>query len=159
MEPDAVGLRCDSTSCNQFDFLPIKCHCNKVFCRDHISPDKHSCTLLDGPAEGQSSVPSVKRQRCALGDCQKPSLQSATTSSNETNAPSTAACPKCSLSFCVEYVSSTLSPRTKLNCSVIGTQIRIRVPVYRSRSRSSIRRSMPKTSLRGISQIHLPILL
>jgi len=104
MEPDAVGLRCDSTSCNQFDFLPIKCHCNKVFCSDHISPDKHSCSSLDRQAEGQTA-PSVKRQRCALGNCQKLSLQSATSSDSadlEINTPSTAACQKCSLSFCVE---------------------------------------------------------
>lgn len=104
MEPDALGLRCDSTSCSQFDFLSIKCHCNKVFCRDHISPDNHSCPLLDGPAEGQT-VPFVKRQRCALGDCQKLSLQSASSEAGvEMNPPSPASCLKCSLSFCVEYV-------------------------------------------------------
>ncbi|KAJ8590361.1 hypothetical protein M405DRAFT_736936 [Rhizopogon salebrosus TDB-379] len=103
MEPDAIGQRCDSTSCNQFDFLPTKCHCNKVFCRDHISPDKHSCTSTDGPVEGQI-IPFVKRHRCALGDCQKLSLQSATREAgDETNSTSTAACLKCSLSFCVDH--------------------------------------------------------
>ncbi|KAG0705232.1 hypothetical protein DFH29DRAFT_848006 [Suillus ampliporus] len=103
MEPDAVGLRCGLTSCHEFDFLPIKCHCNKVFCRYHISPDKHTCALLDGPSEGHA--PLVKRQTCALGDCQKLSLESAISKEVgvETNPPSSAACPKCLLSFCVDH--------------------------------------------------------
>ncbi|OAX40802.1 hypothetical protein K503DRAFT_686763 [Rhizopogon vinicolor AM-OR11-026] len=116
MEPDALGLRCDSTSCNQFDFLPIKCHCNKVFCSNHISPDNHSCLSLDAPSEGQP-VPFVKRQRCALGDCQKLSLQSATSREDDvqTNPTPTAACQKCSLSFCVDHRHPDLHSCTGLH--------------------------------------------
>jgi hypothetical protein len=106
MEPDAVGLHCDLMSCHEVDFLPIKCHCNKVFCRYHISPDKHTCASLDHDEPTEGCTPVVKRQRCALGDCEKPSLGSAISqdANVETKPTSSTTCPKCILSFCIEYV-------------------------------------------------------
>ncbi|KAG1778601.1 hypothetical protein EV702DRAFT_1003488 [Suillus placidus] len=103
MEPDAVGLRCNLTSCHEVDFLPIKCHCNKVFCRYHISPDKHTCASLDAPSKGHAPI--VKRQRCALGDCEKPSLDNAISQdvNVETKSTSSTTCPKCLLSFCIHH--------------------------------------------------------
>ncbi|KAG2115335.1 uncharacterized protein F5147DRAFT_676934 [Suillus discolor] len=105
MEPDAVGLRCDLTSCNEVDFLPIKCHCNKVFCRYHISPDKHTCASLDASGPSEEHAPIAKRQRCALGDCKKPSLESVISQevNLETKPTSSAACTKCLLSFCIDH--------------------------------------------------------
>lgn len=103
MEPDAVGLRCNLTSCHEVDFLPIKCHCNKVFCRYHISPDKHTCASLDVLSEGHAPI--VKRQRCALGDCEKPSLDNTISQevNVETKPTSSTTCPKCLLSFCIHH--------------------------------------------------------
>lgn len=114
MDPDAVGLRCDLTSCHEIDFLPIKCHCNKVFCRSHISPDKHTCVSLDGPFEG--CAPVVKRQRCALGDCERPSLESVISQevNVQTNLTSSMACPKCLLSFCISHRHPDLHLCTRL---------------------------------------------
>ncbi|KAG2146974.1 uncharacterized protein EDB93DRAFT_1206418 [Suillus bovinus] len=114
MEPDAVGLRCNLTSCNEVDFLPIKCHCNKVFCRYHIFPDKHTCASLDGPSEGHALI--VKRQRCALGGCEKPSLESVVSQevNLETKPTSSTACPKCLLSFCINHRHQNLHSCTGL---------------------------------------------
>ncbi|KAG2147368.1 hypothetical protein BD769DRAFT_1597354 [Suillus cothurnatus] len=105
MEPDAVGLHCDLMSCHEVDFLPIKCHCNKVFCRYHISPDKHTCASLDHDEPTEGCTPVVKRQRCALGDCEKPSLGSAISqdANVETKPTSSMTCPKCILSFCIDH--------------------------------------------------------
>ncbi|KAG1832746.1 hypothetical protein EV424DRAFT_1367937 [Suillus variegatus] len=105
MEPDAVGLRCDLTSCNEVDFLPIKCHCNKVFCRYHISLDKHTCASLDASGPSEERAPIVKCRRCALGDCKKPSLESVISQevNLETKPTSSAACTKCLLSFCIDH--------------------------------------------------------
>ncbi|KIK45915.1 hypothetical protein CY34DRAFT_482703 [Suillus luteus UH-Slu-Lm8-n1] len=100
MDHDAVGLRCDLASCHEVDFLPIKCHCNKVFCRFHISPDKHICVSLDGPSK--ECTPVAKRQRCVLGDCDKPSLGGAISQEVDAQTSSTG-CPKCLLSFCIDH--------------------------------------------------------
>lgn len=43
--PVTLGTHCTYSSCNDLDFLPIRCtHCSLIFCRHHSSPPAHSCT-------------------------------------------------------------------------------------------------------------------
>ncbi|KAF8964636.1 hypothetical protein BDZ97DRAFT_1814805 [Flammula alnicola] len=42
-----IGAHCSLPSCNVLDFLPTTCKCNKSFCSQHISPDRHACLLLN----------------------------------------------------------------------------------------------------------------
>jgi hypothetical protein len=42
--PVTLGTHCAERSCNDLDFLPIRCnHCSLIFCRHHSSPPAHSC--------------------------------------------------------------------------------------------------------------------
>lgn len=42
--PASLGTHCAYSSCNDLDFLPIRCtHCSLIFCRHHSSPPAHSC--------------------------------------------------------------------------------------------------------------------
>lgn len=44
MELPHLGEHCSNKSCNQLDFLPIKCDCClKDFCKDHIRYELHKC--------------------------------------------------------------------------------------------------------------------
>ena len=39
-----VGKHCSLETCNQKDWLPVKCkYCQKTFCADHSSIDSHNC--------------------------------------------------------------------------------------------------------------------
>lgn len=55
---------------------------------------------LDGPSK--ECTPVAKRQRCVLGDCDKPSLGGAISQEVDVQTSSTA-CPKCLLSFCIDH--------------------------------------------------------
>lgn len=45
MELPDLGDNCQEPSCNTLDFLPFKCDaCKKVFCKDHYTYNKHSCS-------------------------------------------------------------------------------------------------------------------
>nr|XP_006112912.1 AN1-type zinc finger protein 2A [Pelodiscus sinensis]XP_014436444.1 AN1-type zinc finger protein 2A [Pelodiscus sinensis] len=45
MEFPDLGKHCSEKTCKQLDFLPLKCDaCEEVFCKDHITYDKHKCT-------------------------------------------------------------------------------------------------------------------
>lgn len=44
MELPHLGKNCALSSCNQLDFLPVKCDaCSKVFCIQHYRYDTHNC--------------------------------------------------------------------------------------------------------------------
>nr|CAG4638633.1 EOG090X0APF [Cyclestheria hislopi] len=44
MEFPHLGKHCSEKSCNQLDFLPMKCDaCQQIFCKDHIRYQLHSC--------------------------------------------------------------------------------------------------------------------
>lgn len=44
MELPSLGESCQENSCKQLDFLPMKCDaCGKIYCRDHIHYNTHSC--------------------------------------------------------------------------------------------------------------------
>lgn len=105
MDIPSVGAHCALPSCNVNDFLPIKCTCEQVFCRAHISPDLHACPSLDAHSNFQpdsSSDPSKRLQRCAFETCNKPSLESFLSSeTREDSSRSPAVCSRCSKAFCV----------------------------------------------------------
>ncbi|XP_049791273.1 AN1-type zinc finger protein 2A [Schistocerca nitens] len=44
MEFPHLGEQCSELSCKQLDYLPLKCDaCEKIFCKDHVSYNSHSC--------------------------------------------------------------------------------------------------------------------
>ncbi|XP_066936847.1 AN1-type zinc finger protein 2B-like [Clytia hemisphaerica] len=44
MEFPKLGEHCALLSCKQLDFLPFNCDaCSKIFCKDHVSYEKHQC--------------------------------------------------------------------------------------------------------------------
>ncbi|XP_063239458.1 AN1-type zinc finger protein 2A [Bacillus rossius redtenbacheri] len=44
MEFPRLGESCSNSSCNKFDFLPLKCDaCQKLFCQEHFRYDGHGC--------------------------------------------------------------------------------------------------------------------
>jgi len=44
MELPGLGKQCAEASCNQLDFLPLRCDsCENVFCKDHLTYNLHSC--------------------------------------------------------------------------------------------------------------------
>ncbi|CAF0781600.1 unnamed protein product [Adineta steineri] len=44
MEFSTLGQHCSMKTCNQLDFLPMKCNlCSIVFCKEHIKYEEHQC--------------------------------------------------------------------------------------------------------------------
>ncbi|XP_013776706.1 AN1-type zinc finger protein 2A-like isoform X2 [Limulus polyphemus] len=44
MEFPDLGEHCTDLTCNQLDFLPMKCDaCSKIFCKDHFPYGQHNC--------------------------------------------------------------------------------------------------------------------
>ncbi|XP_068239813.1 AN1-type zinc finger protein 1-like [Palaemon carinicauda] len=91
MEFPELGKQCQVSSCQQLDFLPIKCHfCSALFCKDHFPPQYHDCTgdynnIVDkGPGGGPLRYP------CELQGCKDGEL-----------AP--VICIVCSKNFCLAH--------------------------------------------------------
>ena len=106
--PGNIGKHCTLPSCNELDFLPIKCtHCAQIYCKDHVFPDYHQCSSLSANT-GSSSVSTEKLERCALDKCNKPSLESFISDRSADANRSPALCSHCQKSFCVECVLSIL---------------------------------------------------
>ncbi len=90
-----IGSQCSLSSCSQVEFLPIKCRCDLIFCKEHIIPDAHDCRLASTTrVVSDSTLP--KFQRCAAPKCSKPSLDAFSAQG------SAAQCARCSQSFCAE---------------------------------------------------------
>jgi len=87
-----IGAHCAVQSCNVLDFLPIHCQCNKSFCSLHIPAESHGCTTLG--VDQDLSTFTDKIQRCALDECNKPSLRIYNGSAEET-------CSACHKRYCV----------------------------------------------------------
>ncbi|TCD62612.1 hypothetical protein EIP91_006626 [Steccherinum ochraceum] len=99
-----IGAHCSLSSCNINDFLPIKCKCDHLFCKDHIFPDAHSCPVASaGPSE--TNTPAEKLQRCAVDGCRKPSLEAfvSTSTRADSEGRSAALCSGCNKAFCAEH--------------------------------------------------------
>jgi len=106
MDVPIIGAHCSLSSCNLNDFLPIKCKCEQLFCKDHIIPEAHSCPqAVTAAVFTANEGASAKLERCALGQCKKPSLEAFL--SAETRADpkgrSAALCGGCKKAFCAEH--------------------------------------------------------
>nr|CAG4646463.1 EOG090X0APF [Macrothrix elegans] len=45
MEFPHLGKHCSEKTCNQLDFLPMKCDaCEQIFCKDHVRYELHKCS-------------------------------------------------------------------------------------------------------------------
>ncbi|KAH9922429.1 uncharacterized protein B0H18DRAFT_519072 [Fomitopsis serialis] len=102
----AIGAHCALSSCNLNDFLPIRCACDRLFCRDHVAPDRHGCPVA---AERMASVGEARttlaREKCAKDGCGRPSLDSAVRDEEgrgqESRTP--AVCGRCGRCFCAYH--------------------------------------------------------
>lgn len=120
----SIGAHCSVASCNLNDFLPIRCRCDQLFCKDHISPELHACPI--DLAACKPAHPSAKLERCALRGCTKPSLEVFVSDRSDSPRRSSAVCPGCRLSFCALYDPSSHSNTLVLTLpSVIETPHRI----------------------------------
>ncbi|KAI0792936.1 hypothetical protein C8Q75DRAFT_714014 [Abortiporus biennis] len=103
---DSIGAHCSLSSCNLNDFLPIRCRCSNLFCRDHILPDSHQCPLLNQSIESLNSDSGfAKLEKCAFGACKRPSLESFVSretklNDEDENGRVKAVCERCGGAFC-----------------------------------------------------------
>ncbi|KAI0713378.1 hypothetical protein C8Q76DRAFT_731204 [Earliella scabrosa] len=98
----AVGAHCALPSCNLNDFLPIRCRCQQLFCREHVAPDVHDCPLQRATPTS-SDAHALKLQRCAAQGCNKPSLESFIANPTDTTNRSPAVCQACTQAFCAQH--------------------------------------------------------
>ncbi|EPS97041.1 hypothetical protein FOMPIDRAFT_1037970 [Fomitopsis schrenkii] len=98
-----IGAHCSLASCNLNDFLPIRCACDQVFCRDHAPPDKHLCpAMTDRMASGGERATNA-REKCAKADCSRPSLESAVREGDGGQERTPARCLGCGSCFCAYH--------------------------------------------------------
>jgi len=101
--PNDIGKHCTLASCNELDYLPIKCdRCANVYCKNHVFPDYHQCQSLP-PGPLSSSVPAESFQRCVLENCNNLSLEAFISDRSETASRLPALCSKCQRSFCISH--------------------------------------------------------
>ncbi|KAI0075822.1 hypothetical protein K474DRAFT_1663820 [Panus rudis PR-1116 ss-1] len=103
-----IGAHCTVPSCNINDFLPIRCKCDNLFCKSHISAEAHSCPVItiSGTALNELGAASSTLQKCAAEGCKKPSLEafvSDSTRENTSSRRSAALCPRCKQAFCASH--------------------------------------------------------
>ncbi|CDO69045.1 hypothetical protein BN946_scf184834.g52 [Trametes cinnabarina] len=97
-----IGAHCALSSCNINDFLPIRCGCGTLFCRDHVAPDAHDCPLLVR-SDSSDAASSSKLQRCAYSSCNKPSLEAYLADPQDAVDRTPARCSGCHQAFCAEH--------------------------------------------------------
>ena len=100
----SVGAHCAISSCHLNDFLPIRCKCQAVFCKDHIAADAHDCPLALATRQEPGEASSMKLLRCAAQTCNKPSLESYILNTTDTANRTPALCSGCHQAFCAECV-------------------------------------------------------
>lgn len=101
MDLPPIGTHCSLPSCRVLDLLPIRCRCDKQFCKDHIFPDDHQCPVDLSQAPRDASPTALpKLQRCALVSCNKPSLNAYAGDSAREEGGASALCPRCTLAYC-----------------------------------------------------------
>lgn len=99
-----IGAHCTLQTCNVNDFLPIRCRCDDLFCKDHISPEAHSCPLLQTKGPVTDTDAAQRLQKCASDKCNKPSLEAFVADSSDTQGRTPALCSRCRLAFCATCV-------------------------------------------------------
>ncbi|KAF7796519.1 hypothetical protein EIP86_007698 [Pleurotus ostreatoroseus] len=104
MSLPAIGAQCSLENCNLNDFLPIRCRCDLLFCKDHISPEAHACRLLEWKKDAPASTDATKKlERCAADKCTKPSLEAYVADSEKIAGRTPAVCPRCTQAFCATH--------------------------------------------------------
>ncbi|KAI0831800.1 hypothetical protein BC628DRAFT_1407410 [Trametes gibbosa] len=98
-----IGAHCALSSCNLNDFLPIRCKCDRLYCRDHIQPDAHACPVLVQHPQPDAGPSFPKLQQCADKSCTKPSLEAYIADAEDTTDRSPALCRGCGQAFCAEH--------------------------------------------------------
>src|SRR5882762_1850228 len=102
MDLPFIGSHCALSTCNDLDLLPIRCQCDLLFCRHHITPEAHHCSVDPVSLNPAAGVPVAKLQRCAAEKCTKPSLESFVASDETGRSPAT--CSSCYQAFCARSV-------------------------------------------------------
>jgi AN1-like Zinc finger len=95
-----IGAHCSLASCHELDLLPIRCRCDKQFCKNHIFPDAHQCPVDPSQALRDASPTLQKLQRCAFASCNKPSLDAFVGDSAGEGGRTSSLCPRCKLGYC-----------------------------------------------------------
>ncbi|KAI0003320.1 hypothetical protein BJV74DRAFT_764632 [Russula compacta] len=104
MDLAPIGAHCSLPSCRKLDLLPIRCRCDKQFCKDHIFPDTHQCPVdLSQTLRDASPGALQKLQRCAFVSCSKPSLEAFVSDSAGKEGRTSALCPRCMLAYCASH--------------------------------------------------------
>ncbi|EGO21632.1 hypothetical protein SERLADRAFT_357479 [Serpula lacrymans var. lacrymans S7.9] len=102
MDLTPTGAHCALSSCNTFDFLPIRCQCTKLFCRFHISPELHDCSAQDLVNRQPELRPSVQ-SKCTLQSCGNASLESILKPKEDGDARPSVLCSNCMQPFCIAH--------------------------------------------------------
>ena len=157
-----IGAHCALETCNVNDFLPIRCKCDRLFCKDHISPEMHVCTTLHTEDKPTASTSVHKLQRCAADKCNKPSLEAFVADNFDTAGRTPAVCERCKQSFCATYVPPTyFTINLTQESTDIGLQLHIivRLQIRTSHLLVMRRRRLywPKYSLRRALLQLLPL--
>ncbi|KAI0262970.1 hypothetical protein BC834DRAFT_828183 [Gloeopeniophorella convolvens] len=103
MDLAPIGAHCALPSCHTLDLLPIRCRCDRQFCKDHIFPDRHDCPVDPSQTLRDASPALQKLQRCAFASCNKPSLDSFVGDAAGEEGRVTALCLRCKLGFCASH--------------------------------------------------------
>ena len=153
----AVGAHCALERCNVNDFLPIKCRCERLFCREHIQPEEHSCPLLETVHTPKPGEPAEKMQRCAAEKCTKLSLEAFIADRDDKGGRMPALCPQCHKAFCARYalqmlgrciLHRNLSIAMTVTVTPPRTGVLLRPPPSRSGTRRPRRSSQRYSPLR-----------
>ncbi|KAF9459576.1 hypothetical protein BDZ94DRAFT_1268016 [Collybia nuda] len=135
-----IGTQCSHPSCNELDFLPITCRCDRYFCREHIAPDIHNCPVDLSP---EKATPFHKLRRCAVDTCTKPTLNAFYSHCDTASIPET--CSQCQQSFCAIH----RHPKSHV-CNSISQQDK---PIKNSgTAQALLAKNFPTSKARTISQ-------
>lgn len=158
----AIGAHCSLERCNVNDFLPIKCRCDRLFCKDHISPESHSCPVLSNASTLEPQQFSQKLQRCAAQGCAKPSLEAFVAQSSDKEGRTPALCPRCTQAFCARYAPPLYGRCTVHSIAPIAVIVNQRhTHVLRRRRRNPLRMKLlvhclQKRFLPSLRRLKLP---
>jgi hypothetical protein len=91
---NSIGKHCSLSSCNQLDFLPVKCDlCLNFYCKEHFSLTGHNCSKYE-PAlvqsESNNFQPKASFYTCSFDDCNQREVVQVQ-------------CEKCHKNYCVRH--------------------------------------------------------
>lgn len=87
MEFPEIGVSCSVSICNQLDFLPLRCQCDKFFCPEHFKQHSHECKT-DNVVTDLKTIDNIFQ-------CSEPSCK------DRTIVP--LLCEKCRKHYCIKH--------------------------------------------------------